>query len=103
MMWVRGCPQDYDRWAAASGEQGWSFSNLLPFWKEMENYDEGSDEYRGRNGPIVVRQQSRVSSGFRSIVESFVKAGFKEDDYNGPSHTNVVSHTQENNGNGIRW
>jgi hypothetical protein len=45
------------------GDQGWSWKSLIPIWKSMENYDEGSDGIRGRDGPIVVRRLGKNSSG----------------------------------------
>jgi choline dehydrogenase len=53
MIFVRGQAQDYDNWAA-SGADGWSFSDLLPLFKRMESTDIGENPYRGRSGPMRI-------------------------------------------------
>ena len=50
MVYIRGQAQDYDHWAQL-GNRGWSWQDVLPVYKRMENYDGGSDELRGRGGP----------------------------------------------------
>ena len=123
-MWVRGCPQDYDQWAKEAGllkkkdqisktlkfpfqkkkkgDDSWSFKSLLPLWKDMEDFDEGSDEFRGRKGPIKVRKLGHKVQEFRSVYEAYKKSGFIDGDYNADSHTNIISFTQENNADGKR-
>src|SRR6201981_150489 len=53
MAFVRGQAQDFDTWAQM-GNQGWSYEDVLPFFRRMESYQGGEDEYRGRDGPIRV-------------------------------------------------
>ncbi len=53
MVFMRGQAQDYDQWAQL-GNRGWSYREVLPIFKRMESYDGGSDEYRGRSGPLRV-------------------------------------------------
>ncbi|MDG2284785.1 MAG: GMC family oxidoreductase N-terminal domain-containing protein, partial [Alphaproteobacteria bacterium] len=53
MVFVRGQRQDYDHWAQL-GNRGWSYSDVLPIFRDMESYEHGSDENRGRNGPLKV-------------------------------------------------
>ena len=48
MVYIRGQAQDYDHWAQL-GNRGWSWQDVLPVYKRMENYDGGSDELRGRS------------------------------------------------------
>ena len=58
MVFMRGQPQDYDHWAQL-GNRGWSWDEVLPVFKRMESYDGGSDELRGRDGPLRVTDTPR--------------------------------------------
>jgi choline dehydrogenase len=53
MLFVRGHPQDFDAWAAL-GNHGWSFADVLPYFKRLERTSFGDDVYRGRDGPLNV-------------------------------------------------
>jgi choline dehydrogenase len=50
---VRGQGQDFDTWTEM-GSLGWSYADVLPFFKRMESHDGGDDEFRGRGGPLRV-------------------------------------------------
>jgi choline dehydrogenase len=52
---LRGSPGDYDEWAAR-GNAGWSFADVLPFFRRMENDCDVDDEWHGRAGPLPVRR-----------------------------------------------
>ena len=58
MVFIRGQAQDYDHWAQL-GNRGWSYQDVLPIFKRMENYDGGSDKYRGRGGILRVTDTPR--------------------------------------------
>jgi choline dehydrogenase len=58
MVFMRGQPQDYDHWAQL-GNRGWSFDDVLPLFKQMESYDSGTDDLRGRSGPVRVTDTQR--------------------------------------------
>ena len=58
MVYIRGQAQDYDHWAQL-GNRGWSWQDVLPVYKRMENYDNGSDALRGRKGPLRVTDTPR--------------------------------------------
>ena len=58
MVFIRGQAQDYDHWAQL-GNRGWSWREVLPVFKRMESYDGGSDDYRGRDGPLRVTDTPR--------------------------------------------
>ncbi len=58
MVFMRGQPQDYDHWAQL-GNRGWSWDDVLPVFKRMESYDGGSDDLRGRSGPLRVTDTPR--------------------------------------------
>ncbi len=54
MVFVRGQAQDYNTWAQL-GNRGWSYSEVLPIFRDMESYQGDADnEYRGRGGPLKV-------------------------------------------------
>ena len=84
LLYVRGQPQDYDGWAQL-GCTGWSWENVLPYFKRSETWKGGKgSDLRGTDGPLSV-QTSRLS---REIVDNWVEAavsaGYKRtEDYNG--------------------
>ena len=68
MLYVRGNMENYNGWAA-SGCEGWSFEDVLPFYKKLENHEDGETAYHGADGPIQVTrhpadQVSPVSNAF---------------------------------------
>jgi choline dehydrogenase len=60
LVYIRGNPQDFERWAS-EGAAGWSYSDVLPYFKRAENREEGGDEYRGSNGKLQT-SYGRVSN-----------------------------------------
>jgi len=58
MVYIRGQAQDYDHWAQL-GNRGWSWQDVLPVYKRLENYAGGSDELRGRSGPLRITDTPR--------------------------------------------
>ena len=71
MVYVRGNPKDFDDWHKA-GNPGWSYSELLPYFKRMESWQNGGDNYRGGEGPLNV---SDVSSQLHPLCQNFIAAG----------------------------
>ena len=68
MVYLRGHRRNYDDWAAA-GCDGWSYADVLPFFKKLESHEDGASEYHGADGPIRVSrhpadQLSPVSKAF---------------------------------------
>ncbi len=68
MLYLRGNKANYDGWAG-SGCEGWSFDDVLPFYKRLENHEAGETEYHGAGGPIHItrhpeEQLSPVSRAF---------------------------------------
>jgi choline dehydrogenase-like flavoprotein len=70
MLYVRGQPEDYDGWAAA-GAPGWSWSDMLPCFKAMEDHELGASAVRGGGGPLRVT----VQRGGDVVCEALVRAG----------------------------
>ncbi|MFI7404497.1 GMC family oxidoreductase [Streptomyces sp. NPDC049541] len=85
LMWVRGSRHDYTRWVA-EGATGWSYDEVLPFFRRAENYSGGAGELRGADGPVSVRQLTDPSPIARAFVAAAGEAGIAADsdgDYNG--------------------
>ena len=83
MAYVRGHRGDYDRWAA-NGATGWSYADVLPYFRRMETWEGGEDTWRGGEGPL----QTQTARSTDPLWESWIEAGkatglgFTED-YNG--------------------
>jgi choline dehydrogenase len=83
MVYLRGNPSDYERWAA-EGAQGWSYAEVLPYFKRMERRAEGADAYRGDHGPIGVRRVADLGPLYRAFLDAGSQAGYPfTDDVNG--------------------
>ena len=70
MVYVRGNPKDFDEWSEA-GNPGWSYEEVLPYFKKMESWQNGADSYRGGDGPLNV---SEVSSQLHPLCNNFLAA-----------------------------
>lgn len=85
LMWVRGSRHDYTRWVA-EGATGWSYDDVLPFFRQAEDYSGGADAFRGAGGPVRVRQLDRPAPIARAFVAGAGELGYATDtdgDYNG--------------------
>lgn len=85
MLYVRGQPFDYDSWAQL-GNRGWSYDEVLPFFKRSESFERGGDEFRGGDGELNVADMRE----HHPILDAYVEAGqdigyAKNPDYNGAS------------------
>jgi choline dehydrogenase len=99
----RGNPADYDRWAQM-GAAGWSFADLLPYFKKIENYPDGDPALRGRGGPVGVTRMpiEKMHPISRAWIEASRQRGdpFNEDP-NGLTPLGVAQ-MQGNWANGVR-
>ncbi len=83
MAYVRGNRRDYDRWAQ-TGCLGWSYADVLPYFRRAESWENGENAYRGGSGPLGVRFSRSRDPLFPAMIEAGVSAGFgTTDDYNG--------------------
>ena len=83
MMHIRGHARDYDRWAQA-GCRGWSYADVLPYFRRSETFDQGADTYHGGDGPLRITSGELDNPLFRAFLEAGVQAGYpRSDDFNG--------------------
>jgi choline dehydrogenase len=83
MVYVRGHARDFNHWAA-EGARGWSFADVLPYYKRMETAHGGEAGWRGADGPMHVQRGSSRNPLFAAFIEAGRQAGFETTaDYNG--------------------
>ena len=84
MLYVRGNPADFDGWAQM-GCRGWTFDDVLPFFRKSEHYVQGGEaEFRGQGGPLLVEDYRTILPLTHRFVEAAQQAGFPlSDDLNG--------------------
>jgi choline dehydrogenase len=88
---IRGVPADFDQWAA-SGNSGWSFENVLPFYRKLEHDADFGGDVHGKGGPIWIERSRQsnwppVVSAFRDSCRAM---GFPDaPDFNDPQSTGV--------------
>ncbi|QEX20859.1 choline dehydrogenase [Hypericibacter adhaerens] len=89
MMYVRGHRRDFDRWAQ-SGCRGWSYDDVLPYFRKAETYSGGGDEYRGDSGPLNVTEGVITNPLSKAWIEAAVQAGYPYNpDINGAEQEGV--------------
>jgi choline dehydrogenase len=83
MLYVRGNAWDYDHWRQL-GNQGWSYEDVLPFFKKAENNERGADPFHGTGGPLNVADQTDPAKISEAFVKAAEQAGHKRlADFNG--------------------
>jgi choline dehydrogenase-like flavoprotein len=83
MGYIRGDRADYDRWASY-GLPGWSFAEVLPYFKRAETWEGGETELRGGSGPLYVRRTKVADPLYDAYFDAGTRAGHPyTDDYNG--------------------
>ncbi len=106
MVYVRGHAGDYDHWAE-SGADGWSFADVLPYFKRMEHWHDGGHggdaNWRGKDGPLHVSRGPRKNPLFDAFVKAGKQAGYETtDDYNGEKQEGFGP-MEQTVFNGRRW
>jgi len=98
MLYVRGNPADYDGWAQM-GCRGWSYADVLPYFKKSEHYAPGEAQYRGKTGPLLVEDYRTILPLTHRFVEAAQQAGFPlTRDYNGAVQEGVGYSQMTRNG-----
>jgi choline dehydrogenase len=77
MIFQRGNPLDYERWAADPGMGEWDYAHCLPYFKRMETCLAGADEYRGGDGPLLLERGPVTNPLFRAFFEAAQQAGYE--------------------------
>ncbi|HZW13060.1 MAG TPA: choline dehydrogenase [Noviherbaspirillum sp.] len=89
MCYMRGHPSDYDAWAAL-GNEGWSFRDVLPYFKRAQHQERGASEWHGVGGPLNVADIRTPNLLSQTFIQAGVQAGIPyNDDFNGPEQEGV--------------
>ena len=77
MVFIRGHAQDYNSWAQ-KGLTKWSYQHVLPYFKKLESWSEGENEYRGGSGPLHVSKSNIASTNplYNSVIKAAQQAGY---------------------------
>ena len=89
MLYLRGQKQDYNHWGEL-GNVGWSFDDILPYFKKSETIQRGESEFHGDSGPLQVTDRPVFYDISKRYIEAGQQAGFKfNDDFNGSDQEGV--------------
>lgn len=101
MIWVRGAPADFNHWASL-GNDGWSWEEVLPVYRAIEEYSGEASDLRGTDGILPVTDQYALSPIQSSIIAAAVEEGLESNpDYNG-DHLEGISQEQVTMRDGVR-
>jgi choline dehydrogenase len=102
LVYVRGNPADFDRWEE-EGANGWSYADVLPYFRRAESRRDGGNEYRGTDGPLATRYGELKNPLYGAFLEAAQQAGY-------PATDDINGHAQEGFGrmdmtvkDGVRW
>jgi len=89
LLYIRGQAEDFDHWRQL-GNAGWSFEDVLPYFRQAEDQERGADALHGTGGPLAVSNVSEPHPLCEAFIEAAQQAGFpRNDDFNGPSQEGV--------------
>jgi choline dehydrogenase-like flavoprotein len=89
MIYARGHARDYDAWAA-EGNPGWSFADVLPYFKRAEHNERGADDWHGTGGPLNVMDLRSPNPVLPDFIEAGRQAGYPvNSDFNGADQAGV--------------
>jgi len=85
LLYVRGQPADFDHWRQL-GNAGWSFEDVLPYFRRAEDQERGEDSLHGVGGPLAVSDVCEPHPLCEAFIAAAQQAGFpRNDDFNGPA------------------
>jgi choline dehydrogenase len=85
LLYIRGQPQDFDHWRQL-GNAGWSFDDVLPYFRKAEHQERGADALHGSGGPLCVSNVCEPHPLCDAFIDASEQAGFpRNDDFNGPT------------------
>jgi len=94
MIYVRGQPEDFDHWAQL-GNRGWSWDDVLPYFKKAEDWESGADEFHGEGGPLLTSRTADKPSLCHQIIEAGTEIGLE--------YHEDVNHLPPGSGDNIGW
>jgi choline dehydrogenase len=101
-VYMRGHRLDYDEWAAL-GNDGWSYDEVLPWYRRHEAYDRGGSAWHGTQGELNVQRLTTCNPLAQAFVDAGVQAGHaRNDDFNGPQQDGFGLFDL-NQRDGVRW
>ncbi|MGE5200855.1 MAG: GMC family oxidoreductase [Acidobacteriota bacterium] len=102
LLYVRGQRQDFDHWRQL-GNVGWSFEDVLPYFKKSEDQQRGGDDLHGAGGPLSVQDQVEKHEVCDAFIRACEETGIpRNDDFNGASQEGA-GYFQATMRNGRRW
>jgi len=102
LLYVRGQAEDFDHWRQL-GNTGWSFADVLPYFRRAEDQERGEDALHGIGGPLAVSDVSEPHPLCEAFIAAAEQAGFpRNDDFNGPTQEGA-GYFQLTARNGRRW
>jgi choline dehydrogenase len=102
LLYLRGQPADYDHWRQL-GNTGWSFDDVLPYFRRAEHQERGEDALHGVGGPLAVSNVCEPHALCEAFIEGAQQAGYaRNDDFNGPTQEGA-GYFQLTAKNGRRW
>jgi choline dehydrogenase len=82
MVYAHGNRYDYDHWQEL-GNAGWSYADVLPYFKKAENWECGTSKYHGMGGPLNVMKPPSIDPLIAAFIEAGVELGWSHnDEYN---------------------
>ena len=102
LLYIRGQHEDFDHWRQL-GNAGWSFKDVLPYFRRAEDQERGADELHGVGGHLKVSNVCEPHPLCEAFIEAVQQSGFpRNDDFNGPSQEGA-GYFQLTARNGRRW
>ncbi len=102
MLYVRGESRDYDDWAQL-GNRGWSWDEVLPYFRKTENWEGDPAPWRGKGGPLNVREQYESAAITDAVIAAAGECGFPSN----PDYTcgkqDGFAYFQLTQKDGVRW
>jgi choline dehydrogenase len=85
LLYIRGQAEDFDHWRQL-GNAGWSFADVLPYFRRSEDQERGADDMHGVGGPLAVSDVSEPHPLCDAFIDACEQAGFpRNEDFNGPA------------------
>jgi choline dehydrogenase len=102
LLYIRGQAEDFDHWRQL-GNAGWSFADVLPYFRRAEDQERGADDLHGAGGPLAVSDVCEPHPLCEAFIAASQQAGFpRNDDFNGPTQEGA-GYFQLTARNGRRW